>query len=200
MFISIIIFLLLDYEEIVMKKLIFLFVALLVLCLSSVSYAWFPDYTQAYNDDINRGDFDSAIALDPTNAKAYWFRGRSEVWHSQFDAAISDMNYSIKRDYSLTDSYFYRGRAYAGKAIASPNATTLTAQAIADFDETIKRDANYGNAYFFRAGVYEQTGDLTKAISDYQKYLALKNYNTDPTLVGYAEQRIVNLKACCQAD
>ena len=183
-----------------MKKLLFLFLAMLIIGISSTSYAWFPDYTQVYNDDINRGDFDSAIALDPTNAKAYWFRGRSEVWHSQFDAAIIDMNYSIKRDYSLTDSYYYRGRAYAGKAIASPDAATLTAQALADFSETLKRDPDYGNAYFFRAGVYEQTGKLTEAISDYQKYLTLKNDNTDPALVNYAAQQIVRLKACCQAD
>ncbi|MFA6075467.1 MAG: tetratricopeptide repeat protein [Negativicutes bacterium] len=183
-----------------MKKLLLLLTALLILSTSSVSQAWIPDFNESYNDDINRGDYDSAIALIPTNAKAYWFRGRSEVWHSQFDAAISDMNYSIKRDYNLTDSYFYRGRAYAGKAVASTDAAALTTQAIADFSETIKRDPNYGNAYFFRAGVYEQTGELNLAIADYQKYLSLKNDNTDPTLINYANQAIASLQTCCQAN
>ena len=183
-----------------MRKISFYLIALFILGSCSISYAWFPDYTQTYNDDINRGDYNSAIALDPTNAKAYWYRGRSEVWHSQFDAAINDLNYSIKRDYSLTDSYFYRGRAYSGKSVSDPAAATYTALAIADFNETIKRDPSYGNAYFFRAGVYELTGDGAKAIADYQKYLSIKNDNTDPNLINYAQQKIVTLQACCQAD
>lgn len=184
-----------------MKKIITIpLLALMLLVHCPVGYVWIPDYAPAYNDAINRGDFDSAIALDPLNAKAYWFRGRSEVWHSQFDAAISDMNYSIKRDYNITDSYFYRGRAYAGKAANASNDISLITQALADLGEAIRRDAAYGNAYFFRAGVYEQIGDSSKAVTDYQKYLSLKNDNTDPTLVGYAQQKVAALQSCCLAN
>ena len=155
----------------------------------SDSYAW-----NSYNDCINRGDYDGAISISPTNPKAFFYRGRSEVLHSQWDNAIADMTYSIKRDYNATDSYYYRGRAYVGKYETSFDAATAQSS-LSDFAQVLQRDAAYGNAYFFRAGIYVLIQQPNAALGDYQKYLTLKNDNTNPDLINYANQQIALIQA-----
>jgi tetratricopeptide (TPR) repeat protein len=66
----------------------------------------------------------------------------------------------------------------------------LLKMAIADFDEAIRLDPKFTVAYGNRAVAYKMQGDKTKAISDYERFIAL---STDPRMIRVAKQQIKEL-------
>ncbi len=63
-------------------------------------------------------------------------------------------------------------------------------RAIADFDEAVRLDPKYAVAYGNRAIVYKLQGNKTKAISDFEKFIALAS---DPRMIKVAKQQIKEL-------
>ena len=60
-------------------------------------------------------DFDQAIGLDPTYAKAYHNRGVIHSRRSDLERAIADYSKSIELDPSLARALVARGNAYLRK-------------------------------------------------------------------------------------
>jgi len=63
-------------------------------------------------------------------------------------------------------------------------------RAIEEFDEAIRLDPKYAVAYGNRAIAYKLQGNKAKAISDFEKFIALAS---DPRLVQIAKQQIKEL-------
>ena len=63
-------------------------------------------------------------------------------------------------------------------------------RAIADFDEAVRLDPKYTVAYGNRAIAYKLQGNKTKAISDFERFIALAS---DPRLIQVAKQQIKEL-------
>ncbi len=63
-------------------------------------------------------------------------------------------------------------------------------RAIEEFDEAIHLDPKYAVAYGNRAIAYKLQGNKTKAISDFEKFIALAS---DPRLIQIAKQQIKEL-------
>ena len=66
----------------------------------------------------------------------------------------------------------------------------LLKSAIADFDEAIRLDPKFTVAYGNRAIAYKTLGDKTKAISDFERFIALSD---DPRMIEVAKQQIKEL-------
>jgi tetratricopeptide (TPR) repeat protein len=62
--------------------------------------------------------------------------------------------------------------------------------AIADFDEAVRLDPKYTVAYGNRAIAHKLQGNKTKAISDFEKFIALAS---DPRMIQVAKQQIKEL-------
>jgi len=63
-------------------------------------------------------------------------------------------------------------------------------KAIADFDEAVRLDPKYAVAYGNRAIAYKLQGNKTKAISNFEKFIALAS---DPRMIQVAKQQIKEL-------
>ncbi len=63
-------------------------------------------------------------------------------------------------------------------------------RAIADFDEAVRLDPKYAVAYGNRAIAYKLQGNKTKAISNFEKFIALAS---DPRMIQVAKQQIKEL-------
>ncbi len=80
------------------------------------------------------------------------------------------------------DAYNTRGNRYLEQR-------QLT-RAIADFDEAVRLDPKYTVAYGNRAIAYKLQGNKTKAISNFEKFIALAS---DPRMIQVAKQQIKEL-------
>ena len=109
------------------------------------------------------GDFNRAIALDPTNSDAYNNRANIYVQNGRADDAIADCNRALevapRLDFQLAKIYFNRGTAYVRK-----NQISL---ALKDLDEALNLDPNNESAHFNRAIALSRSGDFRKALDDY---------------------------------
>ncbi|MBU2534624.1 MAG: tetratricopeptide repeat protein [Chloroflexota bacterium] len=63
-------------------------------------------------------------------------------------------------------------------------------RAIADFNEAVRLDPKYTVAYGNRAIAYKLQGNKTKAISDFERFIALAS---DPRMIQVAKQQIKEL-------
>jgi tetratricopeptide (TPR) repeat protein len=91
-------------------------------------------YERAGDKEAAIKDYSQAIALDPTNALAYFNRGNVYDQQGEHDRAIADYTQAIKLDATDPDVFNNRGQVYDGKG--------EYALAIADYSESIrlKRD------------------------------------------------------------
>jgi tetratricopeptide (TPR) repeat protein len=62
--------------------------------------------------------------------------------------------------------------------------------AITDFNQAIRLDSKFTVAYGNRALAYKMLGDKTRAISDFERFIAL---STDPRMIQVAKQQIKEL-------
>ncbi|WP_082646511.1 tetratricopeptide repeat protein [Bradyrhizobium valentinum] len=98
-------------------------------------------------------------------AAAYCFRGHGLTEKRQLDAALSDLNESIRLDPTSARALTNRGRVYAFKRDLD--------RAIADYDEAIRIDSGFALAYNNRGDAWFNGGDLDRAIADFRKALEI---------------------------
>ena len=106
-------------------------------------------------------DYDTAIALKPTNGEAYVNRGVLRGEAGSFDKAMEDFNQSIALNPDYAVAYSDRGIVYA-----------LTGQydrALEDFNTALALDQDLAEAYFNRGRIHSQAGRTEFARADYQK-------------------------------
>jgi tetratricopeptide (TPR) repeat protein len=117
-------------------------------------------YSRAFKlisiDEYNRlfglavQDHDQAIALDPANAEAYFYRGQA-----YYDRAALE---------TVVDGAFVGTKA-AQKARFAP--------AVADFEKAVERDGRLDRAWDMLGLTHETTGELDQAINEYSQEMAL---------------------------
>ena len=98
----------------------------------------------------------AVIDAQPENrirlATAYCFRGHGLTEKRQLDAALSDLNESIKLDPTSACALTNRGRVYGFKGDLD--------RAMADYDEAIRLDPTFALAYNNRGDTWRNKGDL----------------------------------------
>lgn len=92
-------------------------------------------------------------------AAAYCFRGHGLTEKHQLDAALSDLNESIRLDPDSACALTNRGRVYGLKRDFD--------RAIADYDEAIRIDPSFALAYNNRGDAWFNKGDSDRAIADF---------------------------------
>jgi tetratricopeptide (TPR) repeat protein len=147
-------------------------------------------------------DLTAALALEPENANAYFWRGEAIRWARRFQLASplqladpravdraffeeenSPMNFdanAARADYAKAIELDPKmARAYFGRAALEPppdpNISYYIAQVAADLDKAIALDSKFGEAYFRRAYFKSATPqpNLDEVLADYSKALAL---------------------------
>jgi len=98
-------------------------------------------------------------------AAAYCFRGHGLTEKREFDAALSDLNESIRLDPTSACALTNRGRVYAFKRDLD--------RAIADYDEAIRIDPAFVLAYINRGNAYRDSEQLDRAAADYGEVIKL---------------------------
>lgn len=144
--------------------------------------------------------YNRAIAADPDNAVALYYRSAAYVALGEYEKAIADHGRIIGIYPDSSAPYYYRGNVYAvmGKylrAIADYNRAIKIApdndaytynnrgfayfklgmyrRAIADYDCAIEIDKNYADIYYNRALARKALGNTARAERDMQKYREL---------------------------
>ena len=123
-------------------------------------------------------DWDGAIqfftdALDQVNASvtaltqgiAYFYRGNSQYFQTQYEQAIADYSQALQIDPKAAFMYTNRGIAHAAQGNYE--------QAIADFNQAIQLDPEDAFAYIDRGIAYDELGKYEQAIADYSQAIQL---------------------------
>jgi len=69
-------------------------------------------YQNAQKPVLARKDFETAIGLEPTSAKAHRARGNLEVTLGRYEQGVADLSKAIQFDPAADGAYYDRGRAY----------------------------------------------------------------------------------------
>ena len=128
-------------------------------------------------------DYNKLIALDPTNAEAYYERGDFHYELDEHDKAIAD--YSRAIDLNLGHALAYFSRACAYGEIGEYD------KAIADYSKAIELDPSDAQAYYNRGLDYQNKGEVSYALSDLEKAIEL---SSDPELKEDARQALHRIK------
>lgn len=134
-----------------------------------------------------RSEFDAAIALEPTNALAYDYRGCCYFAEGAADSAIRDFSRVIELEPQNYRGYLGRGNSYRAK-----HSLEL---ALADLGRSIRLNPTNADTYNSRAAIFNEIGDLTNAIKDCSSSLGL--VPQDPkvlTMRGHAYWRNADYK------
>ena len=110
-------------------------------------------------------DFNRAIEIDPTNARAFQNRGNFYFMSEKYDEAISNYDQAIRSDPSYDRAHVNRGLAFLQQE--------KYAEAIRNFDAALKLNPDSAPAYNNRGAAYQQSGEKNRAIEDYKKALAI---------------------------
>jgi tetratricopeptide (TPR) repeat protein len=121
---------------------------------------WYINKTQTAFADLNR-----AIALDPSNARA--FRERSNAYRTagNLDKALADANEAVRLDPDNAQGFDYRGNVF--------NNNHQDDRAIADYSEAIRLAPNDAQAFMDRGVAYYFKKDYQSAIKDYDAAIRL---------------------------
>jgi len=92
------------------------------------------NYTQAIEE------YTRALALDPRNAHAYFYRAYSYGENDEFEKSVADYNQAIEYGFSPLE-WAYHNRGWSYRNVGEYE------KAIADFDRAIEIDPDYGLAY-----------------------------------------------------
>ncbi len=132
---------------------------------------WYINKTQPAFADLNR-----AIALDPSNARA--FRERSNAYRTagNLDKALADANEAVRLDPNNAQGFDYRGNVF--------NNNHQDDRAIADYSEAIRLAPNDAQAFMDRGVAYYFKKDYQAAIKDYDEAIRL-----DPLYPEYYDNR-----------
>lgn len=183
------------YKSRCMKKLLVLFILFPLMLTgqkAAESYIESGQNKYLYQDDKKGAyeDFTRAIALDPTNAKAYMWRAETYTGPDQHAKCMADLDKAIdlsKTDEFLSDCYFSRG-------IENRNHGDLTSS-IDDFSKGIEANPKKDLNYLCRGRQYLKINELEKAQKDFTTYLRLKEYSKsgysfESVASGYADVKM----------
>lgn len=118
-------------------------------------------------------DLESAIKVDPSDARVVRQRAQHYRHHGQYQEALADFEKAESLDPSLTaEHYFDRGMVYEDM--------DQHRRAIEDFDKAIALDHQVPDFYSHRGSSYFGVCDYKKAIADFTSAIALNPH--DPEL------------------
>ena len=148
---------------------------------------------------------DTAIALDPELAEAYFHRGRAKYYQKRFRAALPDYDRAIALDERDVSAYIARGeihwrlrhyelaifsfnqaleidpnssRAYHARGYVTSFMGESEA-AILDFNRAITLDPNFAIAYIARSDAYRKIKNYEAALLDAEQAIAITPNNPD---------------------
>ena len=160
-------------------------------------------YTELYRGKTsqNGGDlsravshYSNAIAINPSLAYLYVFRGIAYDALGVFDSAVRDFSHTLELNPNYAGVYTGRGSthyrmgdfdkaieldsgdalSYLSRGQAYHNGRGDFDKAIVDYDKAIELDPGYALGYFSRGQAYHNgRGDFDKAIVDYDKAIEL---------------------------
>lgn len=133
-------------------------------------------WTRKSDSDRALADFNRAIQVDATYARAYSARGAVYGKQGQTDLALIDFNRAIALDPHCAP-------ARANRASALMRSRDLDG-ALADAEAAIRIDPNYARGYTARAAVYLRRNGFALALADANRALAL-----DPALAAAYDTR-----------
>lgn len=116
--------------------------------------------------------FSERIRSDPSDAEAYFGRGRALAAHDQWDPASRDLDKAI--ELVPQQSGYYLARAYVRTRQRRYD------EALKDFAEASRIDPLNAQAYRLRAGVHVEMKNYPQAIADYN--LAARLFPNDAAL------------------
>jgi tetratricopeptide (TPR) repeat protein len=145
-------------------------------------------------------DLDRAVALDPTNARAFRERANAYRDSGRLDKALADANEAIRLDANEPQSFaercaifdlngqYDRAIADCSEALRLKPDFALAFKdrgaayyfkkdyqtAIADYNEAIRLDPKSAKAFTDRAAAYSKLGRFDRAIADYNEAIRLK--------------------------
>jgi tetratricopeptide (TPR) repeat protein len=111
------------------------------------------------------GDLDRAIALDPTNARAFRERSNSHRSAGRIDLALADANESLRLDPHDAKAFDNRGNVF--------NNNGQYDRAIEDYNEALRLDPGFGLAFMDRGAAYYFKMEYEHAIEDYDEAIKL---------------------------
>ena len=145
-------------------------------------------------------DLDRAIALDPTNARAYLERSNSHRSAGHLDRALADANEAVRLDPSNAKALDNRGNVFNNKAQYD--------RAIEDYNEALRLDPKFSLGFKDRGAAYYFKHDYNGAIRDYDEAIRLNPKNDEAytnraaayTKLGRHEQAIADDSAAIKLD
>jgi tetratricopeptide (TPR) repeat protein len=108
---------------------------------------------------------DRAIAANPNDWEAFYYRGFEWGKKGNHDKAIADLDEAVRLNPKDSKVYVARGFAWAGKRDHD--------KAIADFTEAVRLNPNDAEAYIVRGFAWVGKGDYDKAIADCSEAIRL---------------------------
>ena len=117
-------------------------------------------------------NFTRIIVRNPSDAKAYFFRGIAYREKGEIIRAIDDFTHAIELSPNDAEIYFNRGIAY----YIEDDGLDL---AIADFDRAIELNPNDRMHYYLRGFCYDFDCDIARAISDYSAVTEIASNDPD---------------------
>jgi tetratricopeptide (TPR) repeat protein len=128
--------------------------------------------------NLDQGQFDQAIAqfqtaiqLDPNDAKAHYNLGLAYQKQDKLEEAAAAYQKAIQLDPDLADAHNNLGLIYYTEG--KPE------QAIAEYQEAIRINPNDGTAHYNLALSYYHQGQLDQAITEYKETVRLNPDNAD---------------------
>lgn len=108
---------------------------------------------------------DAALADDPDNAAAHFWRGRLRAGKGEFDKAMPDLNAAIRLK-PTAEGFAHRGYVYQKQRQFD--------DALADFNQALRLDPQHYLALFLRGLVLGDAGNTKASLSDLDAALALQ--------------------------
>jgi len=126
--------------------------------------------------------FNTALALNPKSALAYYNRGNVHYAKGDFAAAISDFSEALRLDPKLPYAHMNRGNALSNLGRFD--------EALQDLDEAARVQPEVSDVYFNRAIVHVRRRDLNKGLADYERAIASDG---DDAEAASSRERLVTL-------
>jgi tetratricopeptide (TPR) repeat protein len=121
---------------------------------------------QAGKTDEALTEFNTALDLDPHNAKAFYYRGLLYQSEKQYELAIADFTSANGLTPLQADPLLGRATSYLAMGKAAEAAT--------DLDEAVQAWPQNGLLWVTRGAAYEKLGDKDKAADSYSRAILLR--------------------------
>ncbi|MFI5164428.1 MAG: tetratricopeptide repeat protein, partial [Bacteroidia bacterium] len=112
-------------------------------------------------------DYNKALEINPTYAKAYYNRANIYYKSGQDDLAMADYNKSLELDPALASSYYNRALIFFKRGQDD--------LAMADYNRSIELNPGYAKAYNNRGVIYLKRKQNDPALADFLKAISLNS-------------------------